>query len=171
MSAADAAGESPPRMEPDGRQRRARRPASTHDPATRVLLALRRILHAAEQHSATLQRSIGLTSSQLAVLRELAATRESTAATLARALSVSAPTMTGILNRLELRGLIERRRSDVDRRQTPVSLTPTARRLLRAAPPVLPAGLHASLGERSESGRRRLVGELERIAELMETGG
>jgi DNA-binding MarR family transcriptional regulator len=137
------------------------------DPSVRIVLALRRILHATEQHSASLQRSIGLTTSQLVVLEELAARGETTATDLARSLSVSAPTMTGILNRLQVRGLVRRRRSDVDRRRTPVSITSAARSLLRSAPTPLPPRFHDRLERASGQTQQRVVRELERIAALM----
>jgi DNA-binding MarR family transcriptional regulator len=52
---------------------------------------------------------------------------------LAQALGVAAPNMTGILRRLETRGLIERARSEVDKRIQHIVLTRDGRRLVEEA--------------------------------------
>jgi DNA-binding MarR family transcriptional regulator len=52
---------------------------------------------------------------------------------LAQALGVAAPNMTALLHRLEARGLLERQRSEVDRRRQTIVLTTAGRKLLRKA--------------------------------------
>jgi DNA-binding MarR family transcriptional regulator len=52
---------------------------------------------------------------------------------LAQAMGVAAPNMTGILHRLEARGLVERQRSESDKRKQFIVLTAQARSLLREA--------------------------------------
>jgi len=50
---------------------------------------------------------------------------------LAQALGVAAPNMTGIVRRLEERGLVERKRAETDRRMQHLALTDAGRKLLR----------------------------------------
>lgn len=52
---------------------------------------------------------------------------------LALAMGVAAPNMTGILHKLEARGLVERQRADTDRRKQHIVLTTEGRALLREA--------------------------------------
>ncbi|MDT8342769.1 MAG: MarR family transcriptional regulator, partial [Longimicrobiales bacterium] len=95
-----------------------------------VLRALRRIIRATVAYSHRLASEFGLTVPQLVVLREIAARGEASGSDLARAVSVSPATMTGILKRLRERGLVERRRSRQDRRRILESLTDEGRDIL-----------------------------------------
>jgi DNA-binding MarR family transcriptional regulator len=52
---------------------------------------------------------------------------------LAQTLGVAAPNMTASLHKLEARGLLERQRSEADRRRQTIVLTPAGRKLLRGA--------------------------------------
>ncbi len=81
-----------------------------------IVVALRRISQAIDVWSRCLWQDYGLTSPQLATLREIMAGTNVTPGTLAAALHLSQPTVTGILGRLERRGLIRRERSQSDRR-------------------------------------------------------
>ena len=83
---------------------------------------------------------------------------------LAGALSCDASNVTGLVDRLESRGLIQRRPSDEDRRVKVLSLTPLGARLRAAlvermtAPP-------ANLGKLSAEDQRALVKLLRRLIE------
>lgn len=81
-----------------------------------------RIWHAAE-----------LTLAQVRLLRRLAKQPQSLGQ-LGADLALAAPSMTRIADRLEERGLIERRRDDEDRRKVLANLTPEGRRLVDAIP-------------------------------------
>ncbi len=66
-----------------------------------IVIALRRISQAIDVWSRKLWQDYGLTSPQLAMLRELLAGKNVSPGTLATALHLSQPTVTGILGRLE----------------------------------------------------------------------
>jgi len=74
----------------------------------------------------------GLTLSQYALLEGLNGRRAARVQDLAAGAGVSASTATRILDALERRGIVERARSDVDRRAVSVSLTALGSELLRA---------------------------------------
>lgn len=71
-----------------------------------------------------------LTLSQHALVRGLADRERARVRELADDAGITASTATRILDALERRGIVERRRSDRDRRAVTVSLTPPGRRLL-----------------------------------------
>ncbi len=74
----------------------------------------------------------GLTLSQYALLEGLHGRRAARVQELAAGAGISASTATRILDALERRGIVERARSDVDRRAVSVSLTALGSELLHA---------------------------------------
>lgn len=88
------------------------------------LAALREIMHRADMRSRRLLRELGISSTQAGVLRALAETSPRSAGDLARILSLTGPTLTGVLDRLESRGWIERIRSPGDKRRMEVRILP-----------------------------------------------
>ncbi|MFU8858071.1 MAG: MarR family winged helix-turn-helix transcriptional regulator [Deferrisomatales bacterium] len=136
-----------------------------------VVVALRRIARAASLHSRHIQQTYGLTSPQLFVLRELARREGATGAELARAASLSPATVTGILDRLERRGLIDRVRSEEDRRRVLTRVTQAGRALLAAAPPPLQTRFLAGFRTLPDWEQSFLLGALQRLASLMGGAG
>ncbi|TWI73191.1 transcriptional regulator, MarR family [Desulfobotulus alkaliphilus] len=110
---------------------------NARDLSREVLVALRRITQAIELHSRQLVRSHGLTGPQLIILEEIARNGEMAVTELARAISLSQATVTGILLRLERQGLISRLRGIRDKRNTLVSVTEKGKAILDEAPPLL----------------------------------
>lgn len=141
---------------------------ASHRLSNEVLLALRRIMRATDLHSRRLLRDFGITGPQLLVLREIAACGELSSSALARAVSVSLPTATGILARLESRGLVARRRDSVDRRQVVVSLTEAGIRTLDSAPPPLQESFTRQLEALREWEQTQILSALQRIVSMME---
>ncbi|MFN7057187.1 MarR family winged helix-turn-helix transcriptional regulator, partial [Hyphomonas sp.] len=95
-----------------------------------ALIALRRILKAVDSHSRTLARDTSLTPSQLAVLKELAATGGAQPGDLARSAGLKQATISILLDRLQARGLVQRARGNTDRRTVFVQITPAGRETL-----------------------------------------
>ena len=103
----------------------------------RVLISIRQIIQAVDIQSKRLVRETGLSSPQLVVLRAIDTLGEVTTGILSRHVSLSQPTVTTILDRLESRGLVERYRSRKDRRVVHSKLTRQGSKTLKAAPPLL----------------------------------
>lgn len=101
-----------------------------------MLIALRRITQSMDLHSRYLVKHHGLTGPQLIILREIQRKGEGTVGDLARAISLSQSTVTGILDRLEARGLVARHRADADKRRVIVGLTEKCRQFLKTAPSI-----------------------------------
>jgi DNA-binding MarR family transcriptional regulator len=76
-----------------------------------------------------MQASLGLTGPQRVALRVLGRRPGISAGTLADILRLHPSTLTGILHRLERRGLVRRTRDPEDRRRTRLTLTPRGRRV------------------------------------------
>ena len=133
-----------------------------------ILVALRRITRAIDLRSRTLLQDYGLTAPQLTSLQAIGRLKRVTAGTLAKEVHLGHPTVTGILNRLEKRGLIERQRGDHDRRSVNICLTDEGKRVLNDAPSLLQDQFQSELEKLKEWERTQILSTLQRIADMMD---
>lgn len=137
-------------------------------PAHEVLRSLRRIFHAVDRHSRQLARLHGLTEPQAICLRTIERTDWITPGQLARRVSLSPPTVTGILDRLERRGLIKRERTVRDKRRVDICLTDGGRRVLSDSPPPLQERFVRRLADLPATRQRRIAKALAEVVKLLE---
>ena len=137
---------------------------SSFEPA--LFSALRRLQQAGEVHAKRLARFGGLTPMQLLILQVLAGEERLTASALSRQVSLSAATLSGMLDRLEERGLLNRQRDAEDRRRQWLVLSEAGRALLEKAPPLLPPKLRSGFAALPEWERYSLTAALLRVAEF-----
>jgi DNA-binding MarR family transcriptional regulator len=133
-----------------------------------ILVSLRRISRAIDIHSRRLMGMHQLTAPQLVCLLQIGTQDEITPSELARRVSLSQATITGILDRLAARELIERERSVKDRRRVMVRLTDAGRRVSEAAPSPLQEQFAQRLAGLSEVEQAGIDAVLRRIVEMME---
>jgi len=138
---------------------------SEHDD---ILIALRRISRAIDLRSKQLIKETGLTAPQLVAMQALKRDGAMSSSALSRAISLSPATMTAILSRLERSGLIERRKSQADKRVTTIVLTAAGEEALSRAPDLLQAGFIQRLKALQPWERSMLVASLQRVAEMMD---
>ncbi len=136
-----------------------------------VLTALRRITRAIDLHSRALEQRHGLTGPQLVLLRLLADGNERSIGELARGASLSQPTVTGIVSRLERRGLARRERSRFDRRRVLVGLTDAGRDAARGAPALLQERFLEGFAALQDWERNLTLASLQRVVHLLEAAG
>jgi DNA-binding MarR family transcriptional regulator len=137
---------------------------------TQVMAALRRIIRAIDLHSRALVQRFGLTGPQLVVLKELVETSPQPVSTLAAAVNLSQATVTGILDRLDRKGMIKRERDKVDKRKVMVSPTSAAEQALAGAPPLLQEHFTKAFAGLSDWEQTQILSSLQRIVALMEAG-
>lgn len=100
----------------------------------KVLISLRRIIQAIDLYSRQLVRQHGITTPQLLILKQIEAQGALTVSQLAKEISLKQTTVTDILNRLEKKELVHRRRDNNDRRKVLIEETSNGRELLDSAP-------------------------------------
>ena len=132
-----------------------------------MLVSLRKITQAISLHSRDLNRRYGLTGPQLVILNEISNHESLSVTQLARLISLSQATVTDILNRLNKKGLIERTRSDTDRRRVMIKLTPKCREILSQAPPALQETFVDRYTTLSEWEQLMILSSLKRVVDLM----
>ena len=139
-----------------------------HAPSQTVLINLRRIIQSIDLHSRDLVKRFGLTAPQLTILQEINGAPDISASALARAVSLSPATVTGILERLESRGLIARHRSQADRRKVHVQVTDKGRVMLDAAPPLMQESFTHQFNHLEPWEQHMILAAVERIAAMMD---
>jgi DNA-binding MarR family transcriptional regulator len=119
---------------------------------------------------AELRRGLGsdLTLARFDLLMQLLREDGQTSAELSRRMLVTAGNLTGLVDRAERDGLVERRRDPHDRRQTRVHLTPRGSRLARRAMERhhrLADELVSPLNQKDQEALRRLLRQLREAIE------
>lgn len=133
-----------------------------------IVAALRRIMRAVDLHSRHLVHEVGLTWPQLATLRAAERLGDCSIGALARAVHLGQPTLTGIVQRLERAGYVNRSPHEKDGRSVNITITPAGRALLQNAPSLLQDRFHAELAKLKDWERFQTLASLQRIAEMMD---
>lgn len=101
-----------------------------------VIDNLRRLFHAINEYSKSAERVTGLTGPQLWALKILANTAPLKVSDLARRMYLRPATVVGIIDRLEVKGLVTRTRSKEDRRAVDLYLSKSGKEVVSKAPEV-----------------------------------
>jgi len=132
-----------------------------------ILNSLRRITRAIDVYSRKLAAHYQLTIPQLVCLRFLDKNGPQAPSELAKEAALSQATVTGIVDRLEARGLLERRRDHKDRRRVSIYLTPEGKRLSQAAPTPLQELFAARLAGLPPEEQAYIARTLGQVAQMM----
>jgi DNA-binding MarR family transcriptional regulator len=127
------------------RPRSKRPPKPDAERAGQVIIELQRATHAAGVRLEELLSAVGLSQGEAHVIALLADGAPHTVGELQRDLGHRPSTLSGILDRLEARGLIRRALNDADRRSFLISLTRTGRTAARTVVDVLQTIEHSAL--------------------------
>ena len=141
---------------------------STSDKIEEVLVSLRRVIRATDLHSKKLVKTASVTGPQLLLLQIVHAKGDMTISELARDMSLSQATVTTILDRLQKRELIERIRSETDKRKVYPRLTDHGRKILASAPTALQDNFVERFRELDEWEQSMIIAALQRVAEMMD---
>jgi len=133
-----------------------------------VLVALRRIIQAIDLYSRSLVKEHGITGPQLVILQELYRKKEMSVGELAKAVSLGQATVTGILDRLEKRGLIIRRKSDDDKRKVFISSTEESNKMVAATPSALQQTFVRQFEKLQDWEKIMILAVLQRIVAMMD---
>lgn len=136
-----------------------------------VIAALRRITRAIDLHSRLLLKKSGLTSPQLVAMQAVQRLQPVTVGVLAREIHLGHATVTGILTRMEDKGLVVRARGNRDRRSVLVELTPDGDRIVEEAPSPLQERFRHELSRLDKWERTMILATLQRIASMMDAEG
>ncbi len=134
----------------------------------KVLISIRQIIQAIDLHSRELVRKFGLTVPQLVILQTISREKAMTVGAIAKEVSLSQATVTGILERLHKRGLLIRTRSETDRRRVVIEPTEKCAQVLDKAPPLMQEIFVKQFGELEQWEKMMILSSLQRIVSLMD---
>ena len=113
---------------------------------------IRRIFKVVNEYSKTAERETGLTGPQFWAIKTIATAGQIKPSDLARIMYLHPATVVGLIDRLEIRGLVSRTRLQKDRRVVEIALTERGEAILALAPDIpqrdLIKGLEILSGER-----------------------
>ena len=135
----------------------------------KLFLGLRYISHISSIYSKYLQKYLDITTSQLLFLRALDKEDLLSSGEISRRIFIKPGTITGIVDRLEKKGLVTRNRDNQDRRVVKISITEAGRELVRAAPVPIQSRLAINLKKLPFNEVESITKGLERLVDLMHT--
>ena len=136
-----------------------------------VIDNLRRIFHAINDYSRAAVRDTELTGPQLWALTILSKAAPLRVSDLAREMFLRPATVVGIVDRLEVKGLVTRTRSREDRRAVDLDLTGAGRELVEKAPEVAQVLLVEGLTALSEQQFDTVVEGMQQMVRILGAEG
>lgn len=108
---------------------------TSHEKVKQIIFLIRKLMHGAELYTKELNKKYSITSAQLNCLLAIYENGPLPPSQIARHMLVNSSTVTGVIDRLELKGLVERQRNSADRRVIYIRLTPDGKKMAKVAPP------------------------------------
>lgn len=128
---------------------------------------IRRVFQVINEQSQKVKRETGLTGPQLWTIKTISASAPINVKDLAQRIYLHPATVVGILNRLEESGLVQRLRSNEDRRVVTVELTRKGKQLVAKAPEVIQGMLVSGLEKLSEKKRNKIDDGLTELVKML----
>src|SRR6056297_1280142 len=133
-----------------------------------TLIALRRILRATELYGRELKQASGVTAVQFRALQIIAEKGDATAKEISLRMRVSQATVTSLVDKLVREGMVVREKSEQDRRQTNIHITPRGQETLKEAPDPLQQRFVRKFAAMEDWEQAMLVSSLERVAAMLD---
>ncbi len=133
-----------------------------------VLIAIRKIIQAIDLNSKRLVKQVGLTGPQLVILQEISRLGTVSVGKVAKNVSLSQGTVTGILERMEKQGVVTRQRSSQDKRRVMVRITESGNKILSNAPPVMRENFLKKFNQLESWEKTMILSALQRLVFMMD---
>lgn len=133
-----------------------------------LLVSLRQVIRAIDIHSKKLSKQSGLTGPQLMVMKTIAQLDGPMAKQVAQEINLSPATVTSIIDRLENRALVNRLRSQLDKRKVELYLSEAGALLLQDAPEPLQEHFIKRYQALNAWEQTQMLSSVERIALMMD---
>ncbi|MBW2609433.1 MAG: MarR family transcriptional regulator [Deltaproteobacteria bacterium] len=140
-----------------------------HKDRTReIVYAIRRLMQAGEIYTKELNKIYNVSSAQLNCLIAIYENGPLSPSQIARHILVNSSTVTGIIDRLEQKGLVKRTRVSTDRRVVTVELMKTGKMLAENAPPPIQLKLIDGLNLLTEGDIDQIAFTLRKLTDMLD---
>jgi DNA-binding MarR family transcriptional regulator len=136
-----------------------------------IVDSIRRLVRAVYLDSQKMSKQYGLTGPQSSVLRNLVNDGPMSSADLSRMLYVTPANITGIIDRLEIKGLVKRIKKQGDRRVALITLTESGQQLGRSIPDPIINLFISELGDLEPEDLKLLAGAMNQVLNLIDAKG
>jgi len=143
--------------------------SDTHIKCTKeIIYSIRRLNQAGELYTKELNKIYNVSAAQLNCLLALYENGPLPPSQIAKQILVNSSTVTGIIDRLEYKGLVERKRKSPDRRMITIELTKHGIMLAENAPPPIQQKLMDGLNNLSENEIEQLTHSLSKLTDMLD---
>jgi len=133
-----------------------------------IIYSIRRLMQAGELYTKELNKIYNISSAQLNCLVVLYESGPLSPSQIAKLILVNSSTVTGIIDRLEAKGLVKRLRISKDRRVITIELTKTGKVLAENAPPPVQQKIIDGLNKLSEDEMTQISSTLLKLTDMLD---
>jgi DNA-binding MarR family transcriptional regulator len=138
------------------------------DPIREIIYLIRRLMQAGELYTKELDKKYQVSAPQVSCLLALYENGPLSLSQIARIIMVKSSTVTGIIDRLEQKGLVRRLRNAPDRRMITIELTEAGNALAQHAPPPVQRKIVDGLKRLPENEVEKIVDGLNMLTHMLD---
>jgi DNA-binding MarR family transcriptional regulator len=138
------------------------------DQTRQIIFSIRRLIQASELYSKELNKKYQISAAQLNCVLTLNEYGPLPPSKIAQHMMVKSSTVTGVVDRLEKKGLAERMRNSPDRRMITIQLTKAGKKLAENAPPPIQQKIIDGLKQTKKAKKEQIVSSLNMLTDMLD---
>jgi DNA-binding MarR family transcriptional regulator len=138
------------------------------DQTKQIIFSIRRLIQASELYTKELNKKYQISAAQLNCILTLFEFGSLPPSKIADHMMVKSSTVTGVVDRLELKGLVERMRNSPDRRVITIQLTEAGKKLAQNAPPPIQQKIIDGLKKTEKAKKDQIVRSLNILTSMLD---
>ena len=138
------------------------------DHTKQIIFSIRRLIQANELYTKELNKKYRVSAAQLNCILTLNEHGPLPPSKIANHMMVKSSTVTGVVDRLELKGLVERMRNSPDRRVITIQLTEAGKKLAQNAPPPIQQKIIDGLKRTEKAKKDQIVRSLNILTSMLD---
>ncbi|MGD2150371.1 MAG: MarR family transcriptional regulator [Desulfobacterales bacterium] len=138
------------------------------DHTKQIIFSIRRLIQASELYTKELNKKYQVSSAQLNCILTLYEYGPLPLSKIANHMMVKSSTVTGVVDRLEKKGLAKRMRTSLDRRVITIHLTEAGKKLAQNAPPPIQQKIIDGLKQTENAKKEQIVSSLNMLTAMLD---
>jgi DNA-binding MarR family transcriptional regulator len=138
------------------------------DQTKQIIFSIRRLIQASELYTKELNKKYQISAAQLNCILTLYEYGPLPPSKIADYMMVKSSTVTGVVDRLEIKGLAERMRNSPDRRVITIQLSEAGKKLAQNAPPPIQQKIIDGLKQTGNAKKEQIVSALNMLTDMLD---